>query len=233
MFRSEPRSRPNTSSVRGFGWPAVRRRSSASRRSMLAASESAAAARPVRCAERANGRGHGAQVAVPVFVVANRRARQLRHQIGLTAVEQHEIRPERDDAFHIRIEQRADSRERLHLGRILVVAADRDDAIARADGEDHLGQRGHEADDPRGWLRLRAVEGVEGREGREGAEGREGRRCTATISAGQRPCSLRVPSCPSLLRAFDLLIPSSPATTERTVRRSSPSRCRRAVRSAP
>ena len=123
-------------------------------------------------AERANGRGHGAQVAVPVFVVANRRALQLRHQIGLTAVEQHEIRPERDDPFHIRIEERADSWKCLHFGRILVVAAHRNHAIARADGKDDLRQGGYKADDRRGWLRLRVRKRREG--GREGSEGAEG-----------------------------------------------------------
>src|SRR5262249_15741534 len=55
--------------------------------------------------------------------------------------------------LHVRIEQRTDTRQRFHLGRKLVVAADRDDLWAGADGKQHFGQRRYQRHDAR-WRRF-------------------------------------------------------------------------------
>ena len=63
----------------------------------------------------------------PAVAIAERavtRSPELRLQVGLRAVDDDEIRPQRQDALGVGIDQRADLRQRLHLGRELVVAAD-------------------------------------------------------------------------------------------------------------
>ena len=92
---------------------------------------------------------------VRVLVVEGRNAQPLQplDQIALRAVEDDEVGPERDDALEIRIDQGADARSRLDGRRIVIEARDSHDLIARADGEEHLGHRGHQRDDP---LRIRA-----------------------------------------------------------------------------
>ena len=49
--------------------------------------------------------------------------------------------PQREDPFRIRIEQRADARKPLHLGRIRIEAADAGHPAAGADGKEDLGER--------------------------------------------------------------------------------------------
>jgi hypothetical protein len=73
---------------------------------------------------------------------ADARARELLLEFRLAAVDDRRDRLERQDALDVRIEQRADVRQRLHLGRISVVAADRDNARPGADLVEHLGHAG-------------------------------------------------------------------------------------------
>ena len=68
-------------------------------------------------------------------------------EFGLRAVHDDEVRPHLQNPLDVRIEQRADPRQLLRLRRILVVAADRDDAIAGAHRKQHLGRRRNDRDD--------------------------------------------------------------------------------------
>ena len=72
---------------------------------------------------------------------------ELLLQVELAAVDDDEVRPEREDPLEVGIEQRAHARQRFDLGRIVVEAADRDDLRARADGKEDLGDRRDERDD--------------------------------------------------------------------------------------
>jgi hypothetical protein len=126
---------------------------SSSWRSMRAASAVAAAWTPTR-AEAADRLRDVGQTAVQVSVVRHAGTFHLRAQIGLRAVEDDEVRPQRKDPLDVRIEQRADARQRVHLGRKAIVAADGDDAIARAHREQHLGRRGNDRDDAMSTARL-------------------------------------------------------------------------------
>ncbi len=74
---------------------------------------------------------------------------ELGFQRVLRTVGEHEDRAEREDPFHVGIQQRAHARQLLHLGRVVVVAADGDHLRACADGEEHLGQCRHERNDAR------------------------------------------------------------------------------------
>ena len=74
---------------------------------------------------------------------------QLRQDVGLAAVDDDQIRPEREDPFDVGIEQRPHSRQALDLRREMVEAADANDPRTRADGEQHLGDRGDQRDDSR------------------------------------------------------------------------------------
>ena len=87
---------------------------------------------------------------MPVAENRDPRAIELRLQVGLRAVRDDEIRAQGEDALDVRVEQRADARQRLHLGRELVVAADGDDLRPGADGKEHLGQRRNQRHDARG-----------------------------------------------------------------------------------
>jgi hypothetical protein len=73
---------------------------------------------------------------------------ELRSELRLRAVDDDEIGTHRDDPFDIGIEERAHSRQLLHFGRELIVAADRGNPIARAHGEQHLGGRRDDRHDP-------------------------------------------------------------------------------------
>ena len=90
-------------------------------------------------------------------------ARELRLQVRLRAVDDDQVRPQRQDALGVGIEQRADARQLLHLRRELVEAADADHLRSGADREQHLGQRRHERHDAPRRLRgaLAAVDGVQ------------------------------------------------------------------------
>ena len=72
---------------------------------------------------------------------------ELRAQLRLRAVDDDEIGTERDDAFDVGIEQRADARQLPDFWRKPIVAADRHDAIAGTHGEQHLGGRRNDRDD--------------------------------------------------------------------------------------
>ncbi len=75
---------------------------------------------------------------------------ELRVQLRLRAVDDHEVWPQRQDALGVRIDQRANLRECLHFGGELVEAADCHHLRAGADREQHLGNRGDERyDSPR------------------------------------------------------------------------------------
>ena len=73
---------------------------------------------------------------------------ELRSELRLRAVDDDEIGTHRDDPFDIGIEERAHSRQLLHVGREPIVAAHCGNPIARAHGEQHLGRRGDDRDDP-------------------------------------------------------------------------------------
>ena len=150
MPRRVPGSRSNSSAVFGRGRPATCVRIAAMSRSIRAASRSASsrAADPLtKPPDR-----HGDVRQSGVLVVEPRHARPIepRDQLLLCAVDDDEIRLERENALDVRIEQRADSLPRRDLRRIPVEARHADDLIARADGEEHLGDGGDERDDPVG-----------------------------------------------------------------------------------
>ena len=69
-------------------------------------------------------------------------------EIGLRAVHDNQIRPQRQDAFDVRIDQSADPRKPLRFGRVVVETADADNTVAGAHGEEHLGRGGNDGDDP-------------------------------------------------------------------------------------
>ena len=111
------------------------------------------------------------QPGVAVRIDGNARPRELRLQILLAPVDRDEIRPEREDPLEVRIEQRPDPLEILHLRRVLVEAADADDLRSRANREQHLGERRHQRDDPlRPCRSLCARRGDECRDGQDGEE---------------------------------------------------------------
>ena len=64
------------------------------------------------------------------------------HEIVLAAIDDDEVRPQRQNALDVGVEQRADAGKRCDLGRLLVVAADGDDAWPGADGKQNLGRAG-------------------------------------------------------------------------------------------
>ncbi len=100
-------------------------------------------------AERADRDRDVGQAGVAVDVDGNLRALELRAQVRLAGVNHHEIRAQRQDPLDVGIDQRADSRQLLDLGRKPVEAADRHDLRARADREQHLGDGGDDRDDAR------------------------------------------------------------------------------------
>ena len=145
MFRSVPGSRPKTSSVFGCALLPVRARMSASCRSMRSASAFACRFDADASAQRADGLGDVGQAAVDVRVVRHVRALELLSQVRLGAVENHQVGPQREDPLHVGIEQGADPRQPIDLGREPVVAPDGDQPIAGAHREQHLGGRGDDA----------------------------------------------------------------------------------------
>ena len=88
----------------------------------------------------------------------NLRPPELRQHVGLAAIDDDQIRPEREDPLDVGIEQRAHPWQALDLRREMVEAADAHDPRSRADREQHLGDRGDQRDDSRrsrdGRLRL-------------------------------------------------------------------------------
>ena len=86
---------------------------------------------------------------MPIDERRNADALQTRDQLGLADVDDDEIGLQRQDALEVRVQQRADARPLRGLGRIRVEARHADDLIAGADREEHLGDRGDEADDSR------------------------------------------------------------------------------------
>ena len=105
------RSRPKTSSVRGRGRPAtcvrIVRELRVDVRRAVAARLVAADAR----AELADRRVMSASAGVLVDEHRDRRAFELAAEIDLALVDDHEVRPERQDALEVGVEQRADARE--------------------------------------------------------------------------------------------------------------------------
>ena len=75
-------------------------------------------------------------------------ALQLALQLELGPIDDRQVRPEREDAFQVRVEQPADARDPVHFGWILVEAAHAHEPISGADGKEHLGDVGDEGDDP-------------------------------------------------------------------------------------
>ena len=63
----------------------------------------------------------------------NARARELAFQLGLRAVHDDEVRPQRKDPLGIGVQQRADARKRFGLRRKVIVGADADDLRPGAD----------------------------------------------------------------------------------------------------
>ena len=91
--------------------------------------------------------------AVPVRVVADAGAFELLLQLGLRSIDNDEVWFQRKDALQVRIEERAHALEFGDLRRVTIEAANRHDLWARANGEQHLGDRGNDRDDPCGALR--------------------------------------------------------------------------------
>ena len=89
-------------------------------------------------------------------VAEHRHARpcQLLPQVVLGAVDHRQVRPQTEDTLEIGIEQCADARQPVHLGRLVVVAADGHDTRPGADGKEDLCRRGHQRHNPL-WRRLR------------------------------------------------------------------------------
>ena len=87
------------------------------------------------------------EAAVAIVEERNRRALELLLQIGLAAVGDDEIGPQRNDALGVGIDQRADGRQRSHFRRLDVVGADGDDLRPGADREQDLGDVRDERND--------------------------------------------------------------------------------------
>src|SRR6185503_10506442 len=75
------------------------------------------------------------------------RAGELRDQVGLGVVDDHQIRLQRQDALDVRVEQPAHSGEAADLGWKTVERSDARDAITDAHLEEHLCGRRAEGDD--------------------------------------------------------------------------------------
>src|SRR5919201_2251230 len=83
----------------------------------------------------------------------NAGGRELCLQVGLRVVDDRQVRFQREQALHVRVEQSTEARQPLDFWRKLVEAADADDAIPGADREQHLRRRRDERDDA---MRLRS-----------------------------------------------------------------------------
>ena len=150
MPRSVPGSRSKSSAVFGRGRPATCVRIAPMSRSIPAASRSASCRAADPLAEPPDRHGDVREPRVLVIEPRHARAIEARDQLLLRAVDDDEIRFQRENALDVRIDQRAHSLPRRDLGRILVVARHADDLIARAHGEEHLGDGGDERNDPLG-----------------------------------------------------------------------------------
>src|SRR5262245_30008564 len=96
---------------------------------------------------------HICETRVTVDIHRDLRAFQLRAEIRLTRVDRNQIRPQREDPLDVGIEKRTDALQLTDLWRISIEAADGDHLRAGTDGEQHLGHRRNEGDDPaRVWI---------------------------------------------------------------------------------
>src|SRR5262249_17966686 len=68
-------------------------------------------------------------------------------QLGLCAVENHQIGTHPQDLLDVRVDEPAHSRPLLRFGWIPIVVPDRDHSIARAHGTEHLRRRWNDRDD--------------------------------------------------------------------------------------
>ena len=98
-------------------------------------------------AERSDRLGDVRQPAMHIWIDRNARAIQLRAQIRLRSVQDHEVGLQRENSLDIRIEQRPDARQLLDLRRKPIVAPDGDNPVARSHREQHLRRRRDDRDD--------------------------------------------------------------------------------------
>ncbi len=154
MPRSVSASRPNTRSVRGRGRPATRFLTSAISASMRSASAALSFVLPMRAPSWRIVVGDVRQTGVLVQKHRNPGALELRAEIVLRSVHDHEVRFQRDDALDIGIDEAADLRPRQRFRRIAVEIADADHTRSCAHGKQHLGGGRDDRDDAlRGRLR--------------------------------------------------------------------------------
>ena len=149
MPRRANASRPNTTSVFGRAALAEAARTASMRRSISVASRSASVPEPIRSPSRRIVTVTSASPACEYTNRGNLRPPELRQHIGLAAIDDDEIRPEREDALDVRVEQRAHPWQALDLRREMVEAADANDPRPGAEREQHLGDRGDQRDDSR------------------------------------------------------------------------------------
>ena len=79
---------------------------------------------------------------------------ELLREVALRAVDDDQVRPQRQDLLDVGIEQRADVRKRAHLRRFTIETADRHHARPGPDREQHLRRCGNKGNDA-GWQFLR------------------------------------------------------------------------------
>jgi hypothetical protein len=115
-------------------------------------------------AQPANGARQVVEPAHDVGECRNAGPVELRAHIRRGPVDHHEIRAQPENLLDVRVEQRANPHETLHLGRPVVEAAHGDDVRSRTDGEEHLGDRGDNRHDASGrGASRRAARGRSGR----------------------------------------------------------------------
>ena len=239
MPRRANASRPNTTSVFGRTALAEAARTASIRRSISVASLSASVPGPDSLAEPPHRYRDVRQPGVRVHERGDSCPSQLRQDVSLAAVDDDQIRPEREDPFDVGIEQRPHSRQALDLRREMVEAADANDPRSRADREQHLGDRGDEGDDSGrsrdGLLRL-ASDSVWGDADDQADQEKDAQNlahceCMPSFSDDSRPSrfasrfAIRAVAVSTAVEVPDPspeLMVSESATTERTARRSAP-----------
>src|SRR5688572_30193820 len=130
----EQRARPRPSSDPFFDVRNLRFDAVGKRRALLCVADARA--------ELANCRGDVRQTGVLVQEHRNPGALELRTEIVLRSVHDHEVGLQRDDALHIGIDEAAHLRACQRLWRIPVEIADADNARPCPDGKQHLGGGG-------------------------------------------------------------------------------------------
>jgi hypothetical protein len=93
--------------------------------------------------ERAHRHHDVVEAAVAIVEERYGGAFELRLELCLAAVGDHEIGPQRNDLLGVGIDQRANGRQRSHLGRLDIVRTDGDHLWPRADRVENFRHVGH------------------------------------------------------------------------------------------